>query len=185
VKKRKLWASLLLGAGITLVLCVRAGYAAPSDCALCESFGIQRSTDKKAAPPFSLKDLAGAQISLGDQRGKPVIVVFWLSYCVACKEDLALLEKLMEGRQNQISVLTVAVDGEKERAIRRAVKDNKISQPVLLDLKEKVARSYGVKMVPTAFLINREGQLAGTIVGQRDWAKPEGWPAIREVLGLQ
>jgi peroxiredoxin len=167
-----------------LVLSVRAGYAAPSDCAPCESFGIQRSSDRKAAPPFSLKDLSGAEVSLNGQRGKPLILVFWLSYCVACKEDLALLEKLMEGRQNLLSVLTVAVDGEKDRAIRRAVKENKISQPVLLDQKEKVARSYGVRMVPTAFLINREGQLAGTIVGQRDWAKPDCWPAIREVLGL-
>ncbi|MCX8118431.1 MAG: TlpA family protein disulfide reductase [Desulfobacterota bacterium] len=148
----------------------------------CENFGIHRL--KKEPPPFSLKSLEGKEVSLKDYKGKPVLLFFWGSWCQACKEDLALLEKF-GGRSNlQMEILTIAVDGEKERRIRSIVKEYRITLPVLLDQKEKTARAYGVRMIPTAYLINQEGWMEGMIVGQREWHSSEAQLAIREALGL-
>jgi len=152
---------------------------------VCESFGVQRFEARKEAPPFSLKDLNGKQISLNEYKGKPLLLFFWGSWCLACKEDIALLEKFFERNRGQFEILTIAIDGEKEKRVKSVVKDHRIALPVLLDKKEQVARTYGVRMIPTAFLINREGWVEGAVIGQRDWCAPEALSALKELLGLR
>jgi len=151
----------------------------------CESFGIRRFETRKEAPSFSLKDLNGKQISLNEYKWKPLLLFFWGSWCLACKEDIALLEKFFERNRGHLEILTIAIDGEKEKRVKNVVKDQQITLPVLLDKKEMVARTYGVRMIPTAFLINREGMLEGMIVGQRDWCSQEAHSAVKELLGLR
>ena len=149
------------------------------------SFGVQRIKEKKEAPPFSLKTLNGSQISLKDYRGKRVLLKFWATWCPSCVEELPQMEKFSAGKGDQLCILTLAIDGEKEKKVEGVVKRTKITLPVLLDVKEKIARSYRVTFIPAAFLIDREGMLVGMIVGERDWSSPEAWPAIKEVLDLQ
>ena len=88
-------------------------------------------------------------------------------------------------KKNQLTILTMAIDGESEKRIQSFVKKNKITLPVLFDRKEKIARSYGVRMVPTAFLIDGESFIVGMIVGERDWSLPEAWSAVKELLCLR
>lgn len=162
------------------------GQSAPSPqgTSVSESFGIQRFQEKREGSPFSLKDLEGNQVTLSRYKGKPVLLFFWASWCAACKEDIVLLKKIFEGEKSQFEILTIVIDGEKEGRVKRLVREHKVTLPVLLDVKEKTARIYGVRMVPTAFLINREGLMEGMIVGQRDWCGQTALPAIKELLGL-
>jgi len=84
MKKRiSLSLSIMIGMTITPILCLQVGRAAsPSQrqCPSCESFGIQRFQEKKEAPAFSLKGLDRKQVSLGDFKGKPVLIVFWATW---------------------------------------------------------------------------------------------------------
>lgn len=153
-------------------------------CPSCLSFGVQRFAEKKEAPLFSLRDLEGNTITLNGRKGKPVLLMFWASWCPACKEDIVLLEKFLKGKKDRFEILTLAIDGEKEKRIKGVVKIHKITLPVLLDEKEKIARAYGVKMVPMIFLINQEGFIEGMIMGQRDWSLPEAWSAVKELFSL-
>jgi peroxiredoxin len=185
------WIGLLLlvvlGTAMAVIQPLQAKDSSPAlgKASVCESFGVQRFEARKEAPPFSLKDLNGKQISLSEYKGKPLLLFFWGSWCLACKEDIALLEKFFEKIRGQIEILTITIDGEKERRVKNVVKDHRITLPVLLDKKEQVARTYGVRMIPTAFLINREGWVEGMVVGQRDWCAPEALSAVRELLGLR
>jgi peroxiredoxin len=104
---------------------------------------------------------------------------------MSCKEEVPLLEKFSTGKRDQLIILTMAIDGEKEKRIQRYIEKNKITLSVLLDAKEKIARTYGVVMVPTAFLIDGEGLLIGKIAGQRNWGAPEAWSVFRELFSLR
>jgi len=84
-----------------------------------------------------------------------------------------------------LCILTLVIDGEKEKRVHRIAQKCKTTLPVLLDVKERIARIYRVTFVPAAFLIDREGMLIGKIVGERDWSSPEAWSAIKEVLNLR
>lgn len=157
----------------------------PRKSSACETFGVQRIQTKKDAPAFSLKNLEGKQVTLNEFSGRPLLIFFWATWCPACKEDIPLLEKFFEKNRGQFEILTVAIDGEKEKRVKSAVKDLRTNLPVLLDKKEAVARTYGVRMVPTAFFINGEGGILGMIVGQRDWCSSEAHSAIQELLKLR
>jgi peroxiredoxin len=180
---------LLVTAGVTiffiLLLQTKNSISSSAGSPTFESFGIQRFQGKKEAIAFSLKDLNGNQVALNDYRGKPMILFFWGSYCDACEEDIVLLEKFFEGKKDKLEILTIAIDGEREKRVKSVVKKNKITLPVLLDVKEKIARNYGVRMIPTTFLINREGWMEGMIVGQRDWCGPTALSAIKELFDLR
>jgi peroxiredoxin len=178
---------MAIGTAITVAppLHAKDSSSVPKEVSVCDSFGIQRFQPKKEAPPFSLKDLNGKQISPNDHKGKPLLLFFWGSWCLSCKEEIALLEKFYERNRSQIEILTIAIDGEKEKRVRKIVKDQRITLPVLLDQKEQIARTYGVRMIPTAFLINGEGGMEGVVVGQRDWCSQEAFSAVKELFNLR
>ena len=175
-----------IGIAVALISILQARDSFPWDeqnCPSCDSFGIQR-LDKLKAPSFSLKGLDGKKLALKDIKGNPIILTFWATWCTPCREELPTLERFAEGKKDQLTILTMAIDGENKSKVRRFVDENKINLTVLLDEKEQIARTYRVRMVPTTILINREGVMIGAIMGQRDWSVPEAWLAIRELLGL-
>lgn len=151
----------------------------------CSSFGIQRVQVKWEAPPFSLKSLDGRQVALSDFRGKPIMLIFWATWCGSCTDELPVMDKFTVGKRDQLTILTAAIDGERETKVQRFVKKEKITLPVLLDLKERLARAYGVTMIPATFFIDRDGLIIGMIRGERDWSSPDAWPAIQEILSLR
>jgi peroxiredoxin len=168
--------------GVTFCLIFPARAKDPSSA--LESFGVQKVDEKKEAIPFSLKNLNGNVVALKDFKGKPVLVAFWATWCDACTEEIGLLEKFSNGKRDQINILMLAIDGEKENKVKRVINQKKITLPVLLDPKEKTARAYGVKFIPIVFLIDREGMLVGKIVGERDWTSSEAISALREIFDL-
>jgi thiol-disulfide isomerase/thioredoxin len=174
MKKRILLSlSILMGMATFFIPCLQAGRAAsPSqpECPPCDSFGVQRPQEKKEAPAFSLKSLDGNQVSLRDFRGKPVLIVFWATWCDSCKEEMPVLEKFSQGKRDQLTILLIAIDGERKRKVQQ----------------EKVMDQYGVRgWIPLTFLIDQEGMLVGKIVGQRDWSSAEAWSSMKELFSLR
>jgi peroxiredoxin len=174
---------------VFLLMPIRSGASSnpsvPANVPSCEAFGVQRFEVRRVAPSFSLKDLDGKFSSLNDFKGKPVLLMFWASWCPSCCEELPVLEKCFSARQDQVAILLLAIDGEREKKIRGYVQKEKITLPVLLDAKEKVARTFGVNFIPVVFFIDREGYIIGKIVGERDWSSPKAWSAIQEIFGLR
>lgn len=149
----------------------------------CDEFGIQIFNEKKIAPPFTLKNLNGAKISLKDYIGKPVILFFWVTWCPSCKEDMVLLEKFSSVAKDQLNILMLAIDGEREKKVRQIIKEKGITLPVLLIIDDKILDNYGIKgWIPQTILIDREGFLVGKIIGQRDWSSKKLWDCLRQIL---
>ncbi len=157
---------------------------AQSDCPSCPSFGVQTFPDKKQAPPFTLKSLDGNSVALNQFKGKPLLLFFWGTWCEACKEDIVLLEKFAERVKDHVTVVTVVVDGEREKRAKQIVSKLRLTLPVLLICKENVIDTYEVRMIPMAVLVDQGGSIMGKIVGQRDWSGPAAWSVTRELLNL-
>jgi len=189
--KRKIALLLLIGMGTATlpIPFLQVGMAASlsqPEYPSCNSLGIQRFQERKEAPPFTLKNLYGNQVSLSDFKGKPVLITFWATWCDSCKEELPVLEKFSAGKTYQLTILLIAIDGERKGAVQKIVDKNKITIPVLLLLKEKVMDQYGVRgWVPLTFLVDQKGVLVGKIVGQRDWCTPEAWSCLKELFELR
>ncbi len=172
-----------------LIPCLQGARAAsPSqpECPSCNSFGVQRLPKKKEAPAFSLKRLDGKEVSISDFRGKPVLIVFWATWCDSCKDEMPVLEKFSQGKRDQLAILFITIDGERKSATQKVINQNKITLPVLLLLKEKTMDDYGVRgWVPQTYLVDQEGMLVGKIVGPRDWSSAEAWSCMKELFSLR
>ena len=151
----------------------------------CDSFGVVKSKVERKAPSFCLKTLDGNQVALDDLKGKYVMLKFWATWCPSCLEELPMMQKFSEGKKDELVILLTAIDGEKEKKVRRAIEKKKFTLPVLLDPKARTARAYGVSFIPVSYLINPEGLIVGTVVGERDWGSPKAWSAVKELFDLR
>lgn len=188
MKKRAILLSMIMGMTLFIVPLLQAkdqSSPSPVISSPCDTFGIQRFEEKKIAPPFTLKGLEGNCIALSDFKGKPILLTFWATWCTTCKEELPLLEKFSEGKRDQLAILLIVIDGEREKSVQKIIKKNKITLPVGLVLKEKIMDHYGIRgWVPIIYLVDQTGLIVGKIVGPRDWSSPEAWSAIKEIFSL-
>jgi len=111
-----------------------------------------------AAPSFSLTDLSGKTVKLPDHGGGPVLVHFFATWCEPCREELPALQRLAARSQAQpghqpLTVLAISV-GEVELRVRRFFEEAPVAYPVLLDMDMSVAREWGVRSLPTTFVLD-------------------------------
>ena len=121
--------------------------------------GAPRAADEgETAPAFSARKLGGdGNITLGAYRGKVVYLDFWASWCAPCQAALPALEELRkEFPADQFQVIAVNVDTDPEKALRLLAK-HKIGYPSAADPEGVVPESFGLKTMPTSYLIDRAG----------------------------
>lgn len=117
------------------------------------------------APNFKLKDpTTGKEIQLRDYRGKPVLLNFWATWCVPCREEMPELEEVYRGHKgNGLVVLAVSVDDERvAKDIPEFLKagDPRVgaySFPVVVDGKQEVLKQYKLLGVPQSYFIDAAG----------------------------
>jgi peroxiredoxin len=107
-------------------------------------------------PPFALTDIAGAKHALVDYAGRPVLVHFFATWCEPCRPEMQSLERLAarEG-PGRFGIVAISID-EPEGRVRRFFEKVPVSFPVLLDRDRMVARSWGVDMLPTTFVLDAD-----------------------------
>lgn len=123
----------------------------------------------KQASDFTVSLLGGETLRLKGQRGKPVLVNFWATWCGPCREEMPAMERLYaKHRQRGFVLLAVSVDTD-AALVRPFLERYKITFPVALDAKMDLANAYGVRALPASFLIDRDGYLAALALGPRAW----------------
>jgi thiol-disulfide isomerase/thioredoxin len=133
----------------------------------------------EGAPDFRLSDLGGRTVTLGDYKGKIVLLNFWATWCDSCKEELPALNALYKRRKGDFELLAASVDQGGRKDVMAFVAAHDPAFPVLLaDLATQQA--YGVRDLPTSFLIAPDGRIARRYLGPID-------PAVLEndILGMK
>ena len=114
------------------------------------------------APAFTLDRLdRDGQLGVGDLRGKAIVVNFWASWCVPCRDEAPVLQKTYERYRDQgLVVLGVDVNDFRQDA-RRFMKRYGLSYPVVYDGKGSTVGKWGVRGFPETFFVDRTGKLVG------------------------
>jgi peroxiredoxin len=120
----------------------------------------------KQAPDFAQIDANGNNISLKDFRGKFVLLDFWASWCVPCREENPYLKEAYAKYQNKgFTIISFSLDGnETKNAWKNAIKQDALSWTQVCDFKVwggEVVNEYNLigKGIPRSFLINPAGQI--------------------------
>ncbi len=138
--------------------------------------------EKIEAPEFTLKDLNGREVSLKDHRGKIVFLNFWATWCPPCRDEMPSMEKLYNEFRNEDFVILAIDLQESERRVKAFRDEFKLNFPILLDSDGMIGLAYGVRSIPTTYLVDREGYLIGGALGARDWASKEAFNLFDHLL---
>ncbi len=123
------------------------------------------------APEFSQESVSGKQISLNSLRGKVVLIDFWASWCGPCRREnptvVAAYKKYhLQNFKSGIGfeILSVSLDQNKDAWMNAIEKDGLIWSNHVCDYlgwNNAVAQRYGVRGIPTNYLINGDGVIIG------------------------
>jgi peroxiredoxin len=112
------------------------------------------------APSFTLQSNAGGQVSLASLKGKVVMVNFWATWCVPCRQEMPHLQALYE-KYNGLGFELLAVNVEKNNAegARKWLQETPVTFPVLFDPENQVTKLYKVQTMPSTVIIGRDGTM--------------------------
>lgn len=111
----------------------------------------------RPAPAFDLEALDGQRVSLADLRGSPIVLNFWASWCIPCREEAPLLTAAdAKYRSEGLRILGVVYQDSAGGA-RDFMSRYGQAYPGLLDPDGRTAIDYGVFGIPETFFIDRAG----------------------------
>lgn len=120
------------------------------------------------APDTTFKFINGESTTLGNLRGKPVLVVFWATTCKICiKEIPDLIELHHKFGGKGLQIIAVAMPYDHPAAVVKLAKKMKLPYKVALDVDSKVLNAFiDVRVTPTIFLIANEGHILMRAIGK-------------------
>jgi cytochrome c biogenesis protein CcmG/thiol:disulfide interchange protein DsbE len=123
-------------------------------------------------PDFQLPDAGGHTVSLSQQRGHPVLLNFWATWCPPCVDEVPSLEDLA-GRLKgtDMRMLAVSVDDDWDKVRQFFAKGSDIG--VLLDISHDIPKKFGTEKYPETFMIDAAGRIRYYFINKRDWSRPE------------
>ncbi len=122
------------------------------------------------AKDIILRDMSGKDVALDSFKGKTVILNFWATWCPPCRGEMPEFDELDKELKKSGEAVLLAVnltDGKREtpERVARFIKETGCGMTVLLDDRQEAASYFGVRYIPTTFVIDADGNLAGRIQG--------------------
>ncbi|MEP7207117.1 MAG: TlpA disulfide reductase family protein [Casimicrobiaceae bacterium] len=162
---RPLWRALLS-------LCLALGCTGP---ALAVAVG-------EAPPGFALLDATGELVSLDRLRGKVVYVDFWASWCGPCRRSFPWMSE-MSRRYHADGLTVIGVNVDKKRGdADRFLQQQPAAFTVVFDAAGATPSAWGVRGMPSSFLLDRQGKVLAMETGFDETAKDALESRIRQAL---
>ena len=119
----------------------------------------------RPAAPFTLALFDGGRFTLAEHAGEVVLLNFWASWCVPCREEAALLEATWRAYRDQgVRFIGVNIQ-DSEEAARAFLREFGITYANGPDPGGRIAIDYGVYGIPETFFIGRDGRILAKHVG--------------------
>jgi cytochrome c biogenesis protein CcmG/thiol:disulfide interchange protein DsbE len=117
------------------------------------------------APDFELSLFSGGTLRLSDQRGKVVMLDFWASWCVPCRQEARRLEALWQEYRRRGVVFVGVAYADTDKESRAFLDEFGITYPNGPDLGTRISQAYRMRGVPEKFFIDKQGQVRALLIG--------------------
>ncbi len=131
------------------------------------------------APEVQFQTLAGQPFTLAQLRGNVVLLNFWATWCVPCREEIPVLNAMQQDLETRgLKIVGASLEDTAEGVEAYQKNVRKFEYQVLVGGDDAKAK-FGGMALPTTYLIDREGRIRQKIIGARDRA---GWEAAVKPL---
>lgn len=132
----------------------------------------QISGASSAAPSVSFSTLKGEQFITEDLKGKVVLVKFWATSCVTCIAQMPdMIANYNDLSSKGFDTIAVAMDYDPPQYVQNFAQSRNLPFKVVMDSSGEIAKAFGdVKLTPTAFLIDKNGNIIKRYLGNYDKA---------------
>lgn len=158
------------GAAVALALAVAVGFLG------LLAFGLTRDAQElpsalvgREAPTFRGETLAGDTLSSESLKGRVVVLNFWASWCIPCRQEHAVLVRTSRSYPDSVARVVGVVYQDSRSAARRFMAELGGDWPSLLDPGSRVAIDFGVYGVPETFFLAPDGSVARKHIGPVTW----------------
>jgi peroxiredoxin len=175
------FASVAIPAGaLALIITRDAPGSSPSTTPTIAPIDPHKARVGSRAPDFSLKTTAGETVRLSGLRGRPVVIVFFASWCHPCEEELPVLERFQREHSGRLTVIGVSYQDLPSDAVS-FVRRLRVTFPALVDDPDApVAQRYGVRGIPQTVFVDGRGVVRGRVYGETSRRTLQ--PAITDLL---
>ena len=121
----------------------------------------------KRAPAFDLENLDPAldRVALSNYRGQPVVINFWASWCVPCREEMPALEKVHQREGDHI--MFIGIDHQDTRPEALAFqRETKVSYPSGFDPAGRTATAFELYGLPSTVFVSADGFILDQHLGR-------------------
>ena len=120
------------------------------------------------APDFTLRTLTGERFNLYEQRGKPVFLNFWGTWCPPCVAEMPDIQKLQNTMADSIQIVGIGVRDTRVQELRFITRYG-YTWTFVLDSTQDAVRTYEVSAYPTSVFLDAKGVIVRKFVGSRNY----------------
>jgi peroxiredoxin len=136
---------------------------------LFSTLGVVKVPPAEDSVKINLRDMNGKNISLSDFKGKIVFLTFWTTWCSTCRIEMPSMEKLHQKLKNKDFAMVTINLQESASQVEAFFKEFKLTFTVLLDSTGEVGVSFGIRAIPTTYILDKTGRIIGQVSGPREW----------------
>jgi cytochrome c biogenesis protein CcmG/thiol:disulfide interchange protein DsbE len=154
------WATLAAGKGNSLVAQIAAGDAPPAP-----EFELEVIWTRTDTWPGDLRStIADGRLSLNELRGRPVVLNFWASWCIPCRDEAPILNT--SARSHRDGVVFVGIDVQDLRGDALAfLREFDVPYVSVRDRDDSTYRAYGLSGVPETYYLDADGRIVAHTPG--------------------
>ncbi len=127
---------------------------------------------RDAAPESTFVLINGAKTSTGELKGKVTLVNFWATTCVSCVKEMPMLVNTYQKYKDRgYETVAVAMSYDPPAYVLNFAQTRQLPFKVALDNTGDIAKNWGgVKLTPTTYLLDKQGNIVKRFVGEPDMA---------------